>query len=203
MRQIWIVTVLGLALVAPRTYAEGEYLAIGQLPKAVRPFVEKDTLPLFLAQADLNGDGRLDYILVLEKQRARESDPEIEAGQRPLLIIVQRPNGELKAVKRNDQIVYCSTCGGMMGDSFVGVEVDPKTFTVSHYGGSAWRWSRDVTFNYSRKDNTWQLVKVEEGSFHASAPDDGKSKTYTPPRHFGKIDIADFDPENWKGHGPK
>jgi len=25
----------------------------------------------------------------------------------------------------------------------------------------------------------------------------------TPPKHFGKIDIADFDPENWKNQGKR
>ncbi len=90
-----------------------------------------------------------------------------------------------------------------MGDPFQGIEAGPKTFTVSHYGGSAWRWSIAYKFNYSRKDNTWQLVKVEEGRYHTSDPDAGKSKTYTPPKSFGKIDIADFDPDNWKNQGAK
>ena len=90
-----------------------------------------------------------------------------------------------------------------MGDPFQGVEVEPKTFTVTHYGGSAWRWSVDYKFAYSRKDDTWQLVKVEESSFHASAPDKGENKTHTPPKDFGKIDFADFDPEKWKNQGPR
>jgi hypothetical protein len=91
----------------------------------------------------------------------------------------------------------------MMGDPFQGVEVGPKTFTVSHYGGRAWGWSVDYTFNYSRRDNTWQLVRVEESSFHAFEPDKIKRAVYVPPKHYGKIDIADFDPDNWKGQGQK
>jgi hypothetical protein len=119
------------------------------------------------------------------------------------LILVRHPGGALKEVKRNDRVVYCSTCGGMMGDPFQGVQAGPKTFTVSHYGGSGWRWSVDYTFKYSRRDNTWQLVRVAESSFHASAPDQGKTAVYTPPKYYGKIDIAEFDPEHWKGQGPK
>ena len=74
---------------------------------------------------------------------------------------------------------------------------------MSHYGGSAWRRSVDYKFNYSRRDNTWQLVRVEETSFHASDPDTVEEAVSTPPEHYGKIDIADFDPENWKGQGQK
>ena len=30
-----------------------------------------------------------------------------------------------------------------------------------------------------------------------------KKKVLTPPRHFGKIDIAEFDPEHFLGQGRK
>ena len=196
--------VLILVLLALQAFAdEGTYLALEELPPEVRPFVEQGTRPLSLDGADLNGDGHQDFVLVLETQKAGPSDPDIEERQRPLLILVRQAGRDLKEVKRNDRIVYCSTCGGMMGDPFQGVEAGPKTFTVSHYGGSAWRWSVDYKFNYSRRDNTWQLVRVEETSFHASDPDKVEEAVSTPPEHYGKIDIADFDPENWKGQGQK
>lgn len=142
-------------------------------------------------------------MLVLERQKAKASDPDIEEGQRPLLILVRGAEGTLKEARRNSKVVYCSSCGGVMGDPFQGVEVGPKTFTVSHYGGSAWRWSVDYKFNYSRRDDTWQLVKVEETNFHAMSPEKEEIKVSTPPKDFGKIDIADFDPDNWKNHGAR
>ncbi|MBI3230188.1 MAG: hypothetical protein HYZ45_08460, partial [Burkholderiales bacterium] len=59
-------------------------------------------------------------------------------------------------------------------------------------------------FNYSRRDNTWQLVRAEESTFNAADPDKTmKQKTYTPPKHYGKIDIVDFDPQNYRGRGEK
>jgi hypothetical protein len=175
------------------------YLEVEEIPAEIRPFVEKGTSPLFFASADLNGDGLQDFVLVLERERAKPSDPDIEDRQRPLLILVQQPGGIVQEVKRNEKIVYCSTCGGMMGDPFQGVAAEPKTFTVSHYGGSAWRWSVDYTFNYSKRDNTWLLVRVEESSFHAFEPDKIKTDVYISPKHYGKIDIADFDPDHWQG----
>ena len=168
------------------------------IPAEVKSFVERGTRVLAWERADLNGDNKDDYIIVLEKEKMQPSDPDMESGQRPLLIVTRNSNGRLEVVKRNDKIVYCSQCGGMMGDPFVGVTVGRKTFTVEHYGGSAWRWSNSFTFNYSRIDNTWQLVEVKEESFHAGDPEGGESRRYTPPRDFGKIDIANFDPDTWK-----
>src|SRR5207247_155192 len=104
-------------------------------------------------------------------------------------------DGKLSLAKRNEKVVLCSQCGGVMGDPFQGVTVGPKTFSVSHYGGSAWRWSNEYKFNYSMRDKTWQLVRGEDSSFHASDPKNEKTNVYIPPRDYGKIDIADFDPE--------
>ena len=178
-------------------------ISVDKMPAEIRPFVEPGTLPIFLATSDLNGDGRPDFVLVLERQKAKPTDPDIEEGQRPLLVLVRRADGSLKAAKRNDKVVYCSSCGGVMGDPFQGVEAGTKTFTVSHYGGSSWRWSVDYRFNYSRRDDTWQLVKVDEKNFHAMSSDVEERKVSTPPKDFGKIDIADFDPDNWKNQGAR
>ena len=180
-----------------------DFLPMEKLPPEVRPFVAAGTRPLSLVGADLNGDGLRDFVLVLETQKARPSDPAVEDRQRPLLILTRQPDGTLKEAKRNERIVFCSTCGGAMGDPFQGIKVGPNTFTVSHYGGSAERWGLDYKFNYSRRDSTWQLVRVEENTFHAGEPGKGKATVYTAPRDFGKIDITDFDPGNWKGRGPK
>jgi hypothetical protein len=177
------------------------YPSMQDLPREVRVFVEKGTRPLTLSEADLDGDGLKDFILVLERQKARSTDPEIEVGQRPLLILIRQQGGALLLVKRNDDIVYCSTCGGVMGDPFMDVGAGLKTFTVCHYGGSAWRWSVNYTFNYSRRDRTWQLVRVEEERFHVSEPEKVEKDVFTPPKHYGKIDIADFHPGRWKGAG--
>ncbi|NVN93495.1 MAG: hypothetical protein HXX11_23260, partial [Desulfuromonadales bacterium] len=113
------------------------------------------------------------------------------------LIVIRSADGSLNLVKRNNKVVYCSTCGGMMGDPFQGISARKKTITVSHFGGSAWRWATTTTFNYSRKDNTWQLVLVQNDSFHASDPENLTSKQHKPPRDYGKIDFAEFDPDNY------
>ncbi len=175
----------------------------------VKPFIEEGTRLLKIASADLNGDGTPDYILVLEKEKEKPEDPDIEKGQRPLLILARDATGALKLVKRNDKIVSCSTCdGGVKGDPFDGVKMGTKTFTVRNSGVrgmGTWGWWTEYKFNYSRIDNTWQLVRSEEGEEQEVGPAPARRhvEAYAPPKDYGKIDIADFDPQNYLGKGER
>ncbi|MFZ6656614.1 hypothetical protein [Undibacterium sp. TJN19] len=190
---------LSLPLLCQATdYIEGK-----DIPADLRPFILPGTKLLAFVAADLNGDDKPDYVYILEKQPRHAGDEPIDTAQRPLSIAIRQADGKLKLVKTNEKIVFCSTCGGVFGDPFADLTAEKKSFAVSHYGGSGWRWSNTFQFNYSKKDDTWQLVMVSESSFHASEPDKGTEKIYKPPRHFGKIDIADFDPEKFKGVGAK
>ena len=176
-----------------------------KIPADVAPFVESGTKAIALEKSDLNGDGREDFILVLEKEKPAKDADDFPVGQRPLLILLRGADGKLTMAKRNEKIVMCSQCGGVFGEPFEGVIAKTNTFSVEHYGGSSDRWKFSYKFNYSRIDQTWQLVRVDEIHYHTSNPNGGTTRIYTPPKHFGKIDVADFDPENYlkKGVKPK
>lgn len=161
-------------------------------------FVLPETRALCAAGADLNGDGVGDYVLVLEKVSERTYDPGKAQGERPMLVVVREPGGALRVAARNDRLVYCAACGGVFGDPFEGVEARAETFTVYHYGGSAWRWRADYTFRYVPDAGTWRLAKVIELSYHTADPDKMQRTTFIAPDHFGEIDLADFHPERWK-----
>ena len=169
-----------------------------QIPAEVQPFVERGTKAIALEAADLNGDGRKDFVLVLERENPSKDENDFPVNQRPLLILVRGEGGRLAEAKRNERVVMCSQCGGVFGDPFEGVVAARNTFTVMFYGGSSWRWAYSYKFNYSRVDKTWQLVRAEETNYHTYDLDTMKTLVFTPPKSFGKIDIADFDPENYK-----
>lgn len=190
-----ILLLLPLLLLPPAVAAQDGEL---QVPAEVRPFVEEGTKAIAVEPADLNGDGHGDYVLVLERENPANDEDDFPVNQRPLLILVRGENGRLAVAKRNERVVLCSRCGGVFGDPFEGVEAGLKTFTVHHYGGSNWRWKNSYQFNYSRIDKTWQLVRAEELSYHTSDVEKEESHVYTPPKDYGKIDIADFDPEHYK-----
>ncbi len=196
-----LLCLLWMCLISTFAFAQNEEIKI---PENVKAFVETETKAIALENGDLNGDGKTDYVLVLERLKPQKDKDDFPTNQRPLLILIAQADDSLKLVKRNEKIVMCSECGGVMGDPFQGVTIEKNTFTVSHYGGSAWRWGYDYKFGYSRRDNTWQLVKVHEITFNSGDPEKTtKEKNLIPPKDYGKIDIADFDPENYKGKGEK
>ena len=167
----------------------------GDVPSEIQPFVEKGTTALAIERADLNRDSREDVVLVLE--------PEDPDQPRPLLLLVRDAKGALQLAKRSAKAVLCRDCGGIMGDPFQSIHVEKGRFTIEHYGGSSWRWSANYTFGWSRRDQSWQLVRVESSSFHATEPERMETTIETPPKHFGLIDVTDFDPADYLGKGKR
>ena len=176
-----------------------------KVPDEVKPFVEKGTIPIALETGDLNADGRKDLILVLSEIVPEGPGAYEEGeGERSVLILVRDGGGALTLAGRNDLVALCKNCGGAFGDPFEGVVIKGTQFTVMNYGGSADRWSYSYTFAYSRRDRNWQIVRVEESNFNSLDPKRTmKTRIYTPPKNFGLITFADFDPDNFKGKGKK
>jgi hypothetical protein len=168
----------------------GAALAAAEDPPAdIMRFVEPGTELLSVHAADLNGDGTQDYLLVLQRGDTQRT--------RPLLIIGREKNGGLKLLKRNEQVVACGECGGMMGDPLQSLALTGQGFTVETAGGSIDRWANSFTFAYSSKDKTWNLARAQVSTYSAPDPDSFVKKVYLPPRDFGTIDIARFDPHQY------
>ena len=192
---------ISFALLLPASAVAQEPIKV---PDEVKAFVEAKREAIALEPGDLNGVGRKDFILVTSEPVA-ESDPYEEgAGSRSVMILVREADGSLKLAARNDLVAMCKACGGMFGDPFDGIDVKGTRFTVLNYGGSAHRWAYHYTFAYSRRDRTWQAVRVEELNYHNLDPDRTmKRRVYTPPKDFGLITFADFDPDNFRGKGKR
>jgi hypothetical protein len=188
---------LGVLLAVSSLAAQGKVV----VPDAARRFVAAGMTPLAYEVADLNRDGREDAILVVGPTPTPDDD--FAASPRLLLILVRQPDGSLREAKRNQRVVYCRGCGGINGDPFSGLDVGAGTFTVHYAGGDNLRWFLAYRFDYSRRDTTWQLVRVEEDTYQTDAVAPSVPMVFTPPKDYGKIDIADFDPDNWKAQGPK
>lgn len=176
------------------------YKGVKDIPREVKRFIEKGTWVLALQKADLNGDGKIDYVMILTKE---DSDPYNEDGQRPLILLTRKPDNTLYMAKRNENIVLCKECGGVLGDPFASLKAEKNTFTITHFGGDALRWFYSYSFNYSRIDSTWQLVRAEERSSNIYSPVDDWDSVFTHPKHFGKIDFSDFNPNDFKNRGEK
>jgi hypothetical protein len=175
------------------------------VPDEINPFIEKGMIAIACESGDLNADGKKDFVLVLSKT-VPEGSTYDEAGdaERPTIVLVRDGSGKLSVAARNNAVVLCKNCGGVFGDPFAGVAIRGTRFTVSNYGGSNDRWAYDYTFAYARRDRTWQLVRVEETSFHALDPKRTERRhIYAPPKDFGLINFTDFDPSDFRGKGKK
>ncbi|WP_113616957.1 hypothetical protein [Chitinophaga flava] len=178
---------------ASAAVAQKQKNADATIPRQLAPFIPKGYLILDTTSGDLNLDPYPDMIMVLYKPGEDSTSDVVEHPEkRPLLILLGQPDHSYKLAARNDNVVYCVDCGGIMGDPFESVVIKNGYFSVEHYGGSAWRWTRIITFKYSPTDKYWYLHKDGGDSFHASEPDKVTSKVRTS-KDFGKVPFNKFD----------
>jgi len=163
------------------------------LPPDVKKYIPKGYAVLESSKGDLNRDAFPDLVLVLHKPDEKETSEVIEhPTKRPLLIFTGTSAQNFRLMARNDNAVYCVDCGGQMGDPFTGITIKNGYFSVEHYGGSGWRWTRIITFRYSPKEQNWFLYKDGGESYHASDPEKVSEKVKTS-KVFGKVPFSKFD----------
>lgn len=163
----------------------------GQQHDELLTFVPANFKILDQYDTDLNQDGFKDKILVLINNSEETTPAGEDSPRRSLVILFGKKKGFTKVVD-TDKVVYCKTCGGMMGDPYVRIAVKPPFFTVEHYGGSAWRWKEYLTFKYTKKSSTFLLHKKGHQFFHAASPNKVQTKIQTQ-KNFGVVKIRDFD----------
>jgi hypothetical protein len=137
------------------------------LPPDVGQFVDPNTKAIDLEKGDVNGDGRQDYLLVLER-------PEGSDEARYLLVLARQKNGRLKLAGRNNTILGCPTMQGEGGGIRVittgnGFEVEDD-FGSGMVGGF-----KRFEFAFKKKEGTWVLITIVDGSDDIS---------HTPPEHI-------------------
>lgn len=156
-------------------------------------FIPENYALLDSISGNLNWDDYNDMILVLKKNNEEQTSDVVDHPEkRPLLILIGEANNNYKLIERNDNSVYCVDCGGMMGDPYMRIVIKQGYFSVEHYGGSAWRWTRIITYKYSKEDNNWFLHKDGGESFNTNEPEKIK-ETIKTTKDFGKVLFKDFN----------
>jgi len=154
---------------------------------------------------NLNRDDQDDVVIVLEEEKSNDSQTadnaqgaapasgssDFNEAKRPVILLTRNKNGELKFAGRNDNIVLCSDCGGVFGDPYSAIVIKNGYFSIEHYGGSNWRWTRIMTFKYSEQNKTWYLHKDGGKSYHTSNPDK-EEETVLSKKDFGTIKFEDY-----------
>jgi hypothetical protein len=173
------------------------------LPQKCRELVAGIGTVIQVCVADVNGDSAVEYVVAVQFERDPGNDA-VDESDRELVVIIKK-GGAYAIAAKSDKAIFCSTCGGVMGDPFESIEAGKKWFSISHSGGSRDRWSCTFKFGYSQRDKNWQLIEVE--NFTYDTLDEGgtsdKKTIHKPPKDFGLITFEEFDPSDYLGKGKK
>ena len=156
-----------------------------------------------IAEGNLNFDDYIDVILVLDIVEPTETNIET----RPLGIFFGQEDGSLLLYKAFSKVNYCQSCGGAFGDPFDGTVIDNGTFTVSDYGGSAWRWFVNRTFSFNPEDNRFYLEEFSEAYYNSYTTseidlDTLNIETWTS-ETFGAVTLDEFDTDTLESYKTK
>ena len=172
-------------------------------PPEIARLVPAGFQTLDFVTADLDADGRQDAVLIL--RRTGEEEAANREAPRPLLLLVRQADGRLAQVRRTEKLVYCRSCGGMMGDPYESLTASRGRFTVSLAGGSASaHWAVAYTFAYDRAAKDWLLEEEKNAGDErvdqpTDADKDGDERTSWTKvlnrRQLGDIALERFDYE--------
>jgi hypothetical protein len=181
-------------------------------PPEIARFAPAGFQTLDFAVADLDSDGRQDAVLIL--RRTDEDDPKNGEAPRPLLLLIRQPDGRLAQARRTERLVYCRSCGGMMGDPYESLTAGRGRFTVSFAGGSASsHWAVAYTFAYDAASKDWLLENEKNaGDDRNDQPTESDREgdersswtTVLTRRQLGDIPLDRFDyeasqkPKDWR-----
>jgi hypothetical protein len=142
---------------------------------------------------DLNLDSMPDLLLAMKRKNEEELAHQPDSVIKRILIIATgNIDGSFSIQQQNENAVLCANCGGAMGDPYAALVIKNGYFSIEHYGGSSWRWSRTTTFKYNEQEKNWLLHKEGTESFHSSEPEK-VTRTLKTSKETGKILFKDFD----------
>ena len=124
------------------------------VPADVVPFVDGQRTAVALEKGDINGDGRPDYLLVLENEK----------NERELVILIRQSDGSLKLAGKNHTVILCGDYQGA-GGAF-GVTANHGGFKVwDKIGAGPVSSVVEFQFQYVKNRQTWLLKGVEFDTF--------------------------------------
>lgn len=161
-------------------------------PAPYPSFIPKGYTLLDSASGDLNRDAYKDMVLILKNDAEQVNSD----TTRPLLLLAGGADGLYKLHEQNDNVVLCAGCGGVFGDPYRGITIRHGYFSIEHYGGSGWRWTRIITFKFDTTAKRFKLHRDAGVSFHTSNPNKQKEMMYRK-QDFGKVFFTQFSNDYW------
>ncbi len=128
----------------------------------VESFVPQGWLLKDQVKGDFNADSIPDIVLLLASNAEQSEAGFMYECHRPLLILKGTQQGYVLSASCK-HAVLCKGCGGAFGDPYESISLEKNVLNINHYGGSAYRWSRNYTFRFLQ--NQWLLIGCSESSF--------------------------------------
>jgi hypothetical protein len=157
-----------------------------------RSFIPQGYNVLDSAFGNLNKDAYTDLLLIL-KSDTENMNPDTT---RPVLVLAGTASGNFRLLARGDHAVLCANCGGVFGDPYQRIVIKNGFFSLEHYGGSGWRWTRVITFRYDPSTSIFRLHRDAGVSFHASEPNNQTSLVHQK-KNYGKVTLNDYTYEEY------
>ena len=112
------------------------------------------------------------------------------------MILEKTGASDYDVLARNDEVILCAVCGGIMGDPWDGLYLEEKGFSVNYAGGSSDRWTRTIIFSYDAAKKGWFLASDRGASFSTLDPEGTfESNIYTPGDSLGTMPFEEFKTE--------
>ncbi len=134
---------------------KADALEIPKTGSTIESFVPKGYSIREKKEADFNGDGKTDIVMVIEMSK-KDNESLFGDEPRPLIILFKQADGTYRLSAKSEDLVLCTGCGGVAGDPFMGIEIKKNSFSIHHHGGSSTRWSNKHQFRF--QDNDWYLI---------------------------------------------
>ena len=157
-----------------------------------KAFIPQGYTVLDSAFGNLNKDAYPDLLLILRNE-TEKMNPDTA---RPVIVLAGGANGTFKLLGRGDHAVLCANCGGVFGDPYQGITIKNGFFSIEHYGGSSWRWTRVITFKYDPSTSKFKLHRDAGVSFHASNPNEQTSLVHQK-KNYGKLGLDKYSYEDF------
>lgn len=156
----------------------------------LKAFLPPGASILSSATGDINNDGRMDAVIVVNPAGAADEFPGNGPG-RIVMLLTRGTSGALSKAAQNDKIVPCADCGGMFGDPFQFLGVENGMITIVNEGGAGAYWSDEFVFRYV-PDGDWQLVRAIRSVTQRSTNETNRIELGQD--DFGVISFDAFDP---------
>jgi hypothetical protein len=137
---------------------------------------------------DLNGDRIRDIVVVY---RAILESRDHEGLPRVTMILFGHKDGTYTLHARNDRIIECLGCGGMIQEPFERITIKGRFVSFEQTFGSANRALDVVTFKFDKRKKKMILHKHGSSQYNIYSPEDTHDEFFDQ-ELYGKADFASY-----------